>query len=167
MVCVGRDSRLDWIRTTRPALEKHFARQLSNLAPALVVRFWNTSGVGRPWKREHPKYWPNDELWGMVNMPPTVCLSIFRVLVENKILDLWKFTSWPDCVQKVSSTSFNVRHAWEVALQNSRLSSANRRHGMRTAAGAILTPIPALGFKARVCSHFGKNIHTNSKQVRR
>ena len=54
IVWEGKVSRLDWIRTTRPALEKHFAFQLSSLELALVIRVWKSSG----W--EQPKYFPSD-----------------------------------------------------------------------------------------------------------
>ena len=119
LVGVGKVSRLDWIRTTRPALEKHFAFQLSSLELALVVRVWKSSASGRPWKREHPKYFPNDELCGMLKIPPTTCLSRGRVFLENMMVDLWKLTNCPDCAQNISSTLFSFWQAWDCLLYTS------------------------------------------------
>ena len=83
------------MKTTRPALDKELAFQLVSLKFALLERFLNTYGEGRPWKMVHPRYLPNDELVGMFKTPLICCLSR-GVFLEKTIRDLSNLINCPD-----------------------------------------------------------------------
>jgi len=64
IVCIGKDSRLNWISTTLPALDKLLAFQASIRAVALSRISVNVDDLALPWKTGHPKYFPSESPYG-------------------------------------------------------------------------------------------------------
>ena len=83
IVWQGRDSRLDWIRTTLPALEMEPAFQFCNLLSALWARSKKEVVQAFPWKTGQPRCLSKDSQWGIWNTATTYDLAAKLPFLEK------------------------------------------------------------------------------------
>jgi len=102
MVCAGRDSKWDWIKTARPALERELAFHPASLEVALLIISWKVMRKGCSWNTGHPRYLPSESLLRMLRIPIVECFCGGVTFFENVIADLWRLSNWPDRLQNLS-----------------------------------------------------------------